>query len=266
MSGSKNGGNGRTAIVRRLLGAAAKGTNVVLRRAGAEIVRYGPRPMEEFSDYIAFAPTIAGAKAAGMSVGDYIDSKHNRPGITQETIDQLRELGALRPGVNSVCEIGPGSGRYLEKTIAICKPARYEIYETAKEWKAYLAETYKVVAHDADGKTLQQTPSGSVELVMAHKVFPGTPFLTTIRYLGEMARVVAPGGRVVFDVITEACMDAPILERWLASGAGYQSYPNPHSRQYIVEFFARHHCTLDGSFTVSMEPGLTECMVFTRSA
>jgi hypothetical protein len=249
-----------------VLGVAVKGTNVLLRRAGAEIVRYGPRPLEEFSDYIDLASTLAAARAAGQSVGDYIDAKHNIPGATQETIDRLRELGALRPGMKCVCEIGPGSGRYLERAIAVCQPARYEIYETAREWKAYLASTYRVVAHDADGRTLGHTPPASVDLVMAHKVFPGTPFLITIGYLAEMARVVAPGGKLVFDIVTEQCMESLHLERWLASGSGYQSYPDLMPRQFVVNYLARRNCTLDGSFTVPMKPGLTECLAFTRSA
>jgi hypothetical protein len=253
-------------MLRRVLGVAAKGANVLFRRAGAEIVRYGPRPLEEFSDYLDLASTLAAAQTAGLSVGDYIDARHNVPGATQQTIDRLQDLGALRPGMNCICEIGPGSGRYLAKTIAVCKPTRYEIYETAMDWRTYLASTYHVIAHEADGRTLDHTPSASVDLVMAHKVFPGTPFLTTISYLDEMARIAAPGGKLVFDIVTEPCMETLQLDRWLASGSGYQSYPDLLPRQFVVDYLARRNCTLDGSFTVPMKPGVTECMAFTRNA
>jgi hypothetical protein len=238
--------------------------NTVLRLAGAELVRPGPRPFEEFRDYIPFEPTMAAANDAGMSVGDYIDWEHNRPGATQETIDRLHDLGALRPGMRRLCEIGPGSGRYLEKTIALCNPELVEIYETAAPWRQYLLERYGVVAHDADGHSLSHTSSASVDAVMAHKVFSGTPFLVVCGYLAEMARVVTPGGKVIFDVVTEMCMTPSVLTRWIGTGAHYQFYPSLTPKQFVLDFLARRGLGFDGGFILPMEPGLTECLVFTR--
>jgi hypothetical protein len=239
--------------------------NTVLRLAGAELVRQ-PRPFADFRDYIPLEPTLAAARASGMSVGDYIDWKHNRPGTTQETIDRLHDLGALRPGMRRLCEIGPGSGRYLERTIALCKPERVEIYETATPWRQYLLERYGVIAHEADGESLSQTSSASVDAVMAHKVFSGTPLLVLCRYLAEMARVVVPGGKVIFDVVTEMCMTPSVLTRWLSAGADYQFYPSLTPKPFVVDLLARRGLDLDGGFIAPMEPGLTECMVFTRRA
>lgn len=243
---------------------AVKPLNLALGVAGIQVVRSGPKPFVEFQDYIPFKPTLAAARKKGMSVGDYIDSNHNLPGITQDTIDRLAAMGALHAGVRRICEIGPGSGRYLQRTIAVCKPERYEIYETAIEWRKYLADRYPVIAHAADGKSLSATADRSVDLVQAHKVFPGTPFLLTRRYLAEMARVVAPGGKAVFDFVTEACMDDETVDRWFESGAGYQAYPSLTPSRYVTDFFERKGFTCDGHFSVVMKPGKTECFVFTR--
>jgi hypothetical protein len=249
-------------MFKELARRAAKPVNWALGTAGLKIVRSGPKPFVEFQDYIPFRATMAAAKEEGLSVGDYIDVRHNLPGITQETIDRLVNMGVLHPGVRRICEIGPGSGRYLRRAMAICKPERYEIYETASEWREYLVQTYPVVAHAANGKSLSATPNQSVDLVHAHKVFPGTPFLTTRRYLAEMARVVAPGGKAVFDFLTEACMNDEIVKRWFEFGGGYQAYPSIIPAQYVIDLFERSGFVLEGRFFAVMKPGKTECFVF----
>jgi hypothetical protein len=238
--------------------------NRALRRAGVKIVRAGPQPFVEFKDYLPFAETVAAAKAASMSVGDFVDRRYNRAGVTSETIEGLREAGVLDGSVRRIAEIGPGSGRYLERTIAACRPDHYEIYETAVQWRDYLVSKYGVVAREADGVSLSETPSVSLDLVQAHKVFPGVPLLGTLRYLHEMVRVVAPTGRVVFDVVTEACMDSETAERFLTLGSGYQSYPSIMSRRCIMDFFERRSFSLATSFLVQMEPGRTEVFAFRR--
>jgi hypothetical protein len=240
--------------------------NGALHFTGIQIVRHRPRHFEDFRDYIPFEETIAAAEKEGLSAGDYIETKHNRgANTTRQTIDQLRNMGVLHEGVRRICEIGPGSGRYLEKTIDICHPDRYEIYESALDWRRYLSRKYKVVAHEADGLSLAQTPSSSIDLVHAHKVFIGLPFLAAYGYFLEMVRVLAPEGKIVFDLVTEGCMREEIVKRWLAARGGYQAYPNLFPRQYVIDFFASKKLALEGAFTVANEPGETECMVFGRA-
>ncbi|GIK40329.1 MAG: hypothetical protein BroJett011_41620 [Chloroflexota bacterium] len=221
-------------------------------------------PYTDYRDYIPFEETLAGANEAGLSVGDYIDVRHNKPGATQETIDQMAALGVFRNKIERVCEIGPGSGRYLDKTLQACNPAYYEIYETAGEWEKWLVQKYKVTSHPTDGKSLAYTPSCSIDLVQAHKVLPGQPSLTICRYFVEMARVVRDGGKVVFDVVTEDCLDNATLEQWFVADGGYQHYPCLMPKQYTIDFFCERHFSFDGSFLVPMAPGKTECLVFTK--
>lgn len=243
----------------KVLKTARKAVNAVLEPAGFRLVRPG-----ENAHAMPFQPlkrTLEGAKKAGLSVGDYIDLKFHVPGATQATIDQLAGLGVFGLNVRSICEIGPGSGRYLEKVLRSCAPSSYEIYETDPEWSDWLARTYPVTAHQADGRCLRDTASDSVDLVHAHKVFVYLPFVVMCQYFGEMIRVARPGGLIVFDIVSEDCMADATLEKWIASGI---SYPSMMPKNFVISFFARKHSTLRASFFAPMMPGQSEYLVFAK--
>jgi hypothetical protein len=125
----------------------------------------------------------------------------------------MSALGVFGQPVQAVCEIGPGSGRYLAKVMAACRPSHYEIYETAEPWANYLVREYHVIYRRTDGRSLAETPTASIDLAQAHKVFVVTPFVSTWNYLREMVRVTKPGGYVVFDVMTERCLRARAIRR-----------------------------------------------------
>jgi hypothetical protein len=222
------------------------------------------RRAAQVSDYLDLQQTLEGARRSGLSVGDYVDTTYNRPGVTQETIDKLAELGVFGERIERVCEIGPGSGRYLEKTLAACRPSHYEIYETAEAWGDWLHREYPVVAQPTDGSTLAATPLDSIDLVQAHKVFPAIPSMKTVRYFREMDRVTRAGGWAVFDVLTEDCLDAPTLDSWLAASVDYDTYPAFMPKRFVTDLFTQRGFSLQGSFIVPMVPGETECMVFRR--
>ncbi len=192
------------------------------RRAAKRVLRQiGVRPPTaapnepDHSQYIPFEETIAAAKAANLSVGDYIDRNFNVAGATQRAIDEMSALGVFARPIGAVCEIGPGSGRYLTKIVAACRPSHYEIYETAGPWANYLVREYRVVYRQTDGRSLAETPSASIDLVHAHKVFVVTPFVSTWSYLLEMIRVTKAGGHIVFDVMTEHCVEPGLFDGWI---------------------------------------------------
>ncbi len=219
---------------------------------------------DDTRSFIPFEETLAAARAAGQSVGDFIDARYNHPGATQHAVEQMQELGAFRGRIETVCEIGPGSGRYLEKVVRLCHPTRYEIYETAQDWAAWLVATHGVVRQPCDGRSLRATPDASMDLVHAHKVFPATPTLVSCHYIQEMARVVKPGGKVVFDAVTERCLDGPTLDRWLSSDVSHGGYPAALPSGVILEMLSLRRVERVGSFLCPMEPGVTECMVFIK--
>lgn len=243
------------------------GVKRVLGRAGFDIVR-STNNRDGADDFIPFEPTMRAAQAAGLSVGDYIDEVMNgTPGATQSTIDELRTLGVFAADPDTVLEIGPGSGRYLEKTLNECAPDRYEIYETAAPWADYLVDTFSVVAQPTEGCSLAATPDASIDLVQAHKVFNTVTFLCASRYFFEMARVTRPGGRIVFDVMTETCLDPATVRAWATQGGeGHDSYPAAMPRRTCVDHFATLDCDLEASFLTPMGVASTEVLVFKKAA
>jgi hypothetical protein len=253
----------------RARGTAALKTQVkrALGRVGFDLVR-STDPRGDVDDFIPFEPTIRAASAAGLPVGDYIDRVMNgTPGATQSTIDELRALGVFSGNPDSVLEIGPGSGRYLEKTLAECTPKRYEIYETATPWADYLVTRFGVVAQPTSGSSLAPTPDATIDLVQAHKVFNTVTFLFTIRYFFEMARVTRPGGYIVFDAMTEDCLDPATVRAWATGGGkGHGSYPMPLPLRTCVELFATLGCGLEARFLAPMGVGSTEVLVLRKQA
>lgn len=238
---------------------ARKTLNAILGLSGFQLVRPGERV--HIKSFQPFRRTLKEARKAGLSVGDYIDLKFHVPGATQATIDHLVGFGILSPKIQSVCEIGPGTGRYLAKAQHLCAPCSYEIYETDNEWSDWLARTYHVTAHDADGTSLHDTASGSMGLVHAHKVFVYLPFVVTCQYFDEMIRVARSGGWIVFDIVSENCMPDTTIGKWIASRV---YYPCMMPREFVIQFFARRQCSLRGSFFAPMMPGQSEYLVFVK--
>jgi len=233
---------------------------------GVEILRKRGHDWGSVANYIPFEETIAAAAKAGLSVGDYIDgTTPGKPSATRQTIDEMARLGVFDGTIGTVVEIGSGSGRYVERTINACNPQRYEIYETADKWAAYVAEKYGVIRQPTDGKSLAATPDDSVDLVQAHKVFSTVSFLVSAHYWLEMVRVTRPGGFAAFDIVTESCMSSEQLEIWVESGINNGSYPAVIPRGLASEFFDKHGFVLRGSFIVPMRPGRTETFVFQKS-
>jgi hypothetical protein len=234
--------------------------NSVLSITDVKVVRRS----REFDDFIPLQATLRRAQEAGLSVSDYIDINFNAPGATQTTIDQMAALDAFANKPQRICEIGPGSGRYLEKVKLLTSPQHYEIYETSAEWRNYLVQKYGVVARHCNGKTLAETPTASVDLLHSHKVFEGLPLFTTYSYFAEIVRVVPVGGKVAFDVITENCLDDTIIEGWLGMGEPYAKSMVP--QQLVVDYFGKRGFRFDGAFKIVMGPGFTQYFVFTRIA
>src|SRR4051794_15264355 len=183
-------GNGRSFASRSdcmSMKSIAQGTiNTMLRPLGVQLIRgYSADPA--IRTFLPARKTISAARRSGMSVGDYIDRENALPGVTAESVDRIIEFGGLREPVTCICEIGPGSGRYAEKMIEKLRPDRYEIYETAVDWLPHLRTLPNAVIMPCDGHTLAPTPTGSVDLVHANKVFVYLPFAAVAGYLQEMA-------------------------------------------------------------------------------
>ena len=247
------------------LGYARRGLNSLLNRVGFELGRVDHRHnWDDYGTFIPFHDTLNKAAAAGLSVSDYIEKRHNRSGATEETLEGMAAAGVFEADVEAVCEIGPGSGRYLFRTQERCHPKHYEIYETATDWAQWLETAYGVKVRPTDGRTLSATPDQSIDLIQAHKVFTGTPTLASISYMREMARVVRSGGSAVFDILTEGCLDPETVDAWLGFYSKLRIYPAIMPKQFVIDVLQERGLSFQDSFFVDMRPGRTECMIFKK--
>lgn len=211
--------------------------------------------------YISAAETVFGAEKEGLSVCDFVEKKWGQQGETQKVIDQMVLSGAIIITNPNVLEIGTGTGRYLEKLLHISNPAKYESYETAKDWADWLKSKYPIISHEADGISFKQTPNYSIDLLHAHGVFVYLPFLVSYRYWKEIWRVVRLGGYVVFDIYSEDCLDESTVEKWLKSE---QYYPCFLSKSYVISIFIKHGFSYSNSFMNRHGEGLSEYLIFRK--
>jgi hypothetical protein len=236
----------------------------IFARAGLRISR-GGHDWGDVSAFIPFHETMTKAKESGLALGDYIDSRQGITGATQATIRGMKELGVFDGSIRAIVEVGPGTGRYLDWTLRECSPERYEIYETASEWADFISKRYRVIRQSTDGHSLRATPTASIDLAQAHKVFSTVTFVTTARYWCEMARVVRDGGYIVFDVMTEHCLTPLAVEQWAHSNIpSRSSYPAATPSSIVIDFFNSRQFEQVGSFLTPMPPGQTEVFVFKK--
>jgi SAM-dependent methyltransferase len=202
------------------------------------------------------------AKNEGLSVCDYVEKLWDKQGDTQAVIDNMAKAGALTPGLSQVLEIGTGTGRYLEKVVRDFHPQQYSSYETDPGWAQWLEQAYPVHSLQADGQSLGQTPDRSVNLVHAHGVFVYLPLMVSYRYWKEIWRVTADQGYVVFDIISEECLDKNQVQRWLDSG---HNYPCFLGKDYVVGVFAENGFQWCCEFSNRYGEGTSLYLVFQRA-
>lgn len=240
---------------------AKKILNLLLAQKGLVITRIGETTNRSSLGYISAKETVSAAEREGLSVCDYVEKLWAKQGDTQKVIEQMASCGAFVAINPNVVEIGTGTGRYLEKVFHKCKPAKYESYETARDWAEWLQTKYPIVSHEADGVTLRQTPSKSADLVHAHGVFVYVPFLVSYRYWMEIWRITKNGGIVVFDIISEDSLDEGTVGKWLNSK---HNYPCFLSRSYVVSLFSKQGFSLVSNFRNRYGEGQSEYLVFMR--
>lgn len=212
--------------------------------------------------YISAKDTIKKAKSSGLTVCEYVENLWNIKGQTDEIISELRIIGALKP-CEEVCEIGPGTGRYLERILLEVKPKRYHIYEVAWDWAKYLEKKYSpaVIRHNADGHTLRYTPDNSCGLVVAFGVFVYLPVLNSFEYFMEMCRVVTKNGYIVFDCFLDESWNETVIQKWIASG---HTYPALLPINLLVDFFKRRGCKLIHRFSKKYGCDFSDYLVFRK--
>ncbi|GAK55291.1 hypothetical protein U27_02123 [Candidatus Vecturithrix granuli] len=212
--------------------------------------------------YIDADETVKTAQTKGQCVRDYVETIWDQKGRTQQIVKEMKNAGSLIP-CHRVCEIGPGTGRYLELIIQQVQPAQYDIYEIADDWAAWLERTYSpvVVRQPTDGHTLQHTPNECCGLVHAHGVFVCLPLVYAFEYFRDMIRVCHYGGYVVFDFYPESAIDNHAIEMWLAS---HRYYPVILPRVAVIDYFSKHNFVLIHEFSTKHGHSFSHYVIFRK--
>jgi ubiquinone/menaquinone biosynthesis C-methylase UbiE len=151
---------------------------------------------------------VEAARAAGMDVNEWIDTVLGwgspRP-ILQEMVLPHLHREAI------VCEIGPGTGRHARHLLEWIPGGELHLFDHSQWVRTFLRDYFvgaaNVLVHECDGKTLEMEAS-SVDLVFSNGTFIELKLGSIFLYARECARVVKPGGLVVFDYIDIEAEDA----------------------------------------------------------
>ncbi|MBR8826524.1 MAG: methyltransferase domain-containing protein [Gomphosphaeria aponina SAG 52.96 = DSM 107014] len=185
--------------------------------------------------YINASETVKAAKAQGKTVREYVEELWEQKGCTEKVIQEMKQIGALEQ-CDRICEIGPGTGRYLDLILLQVVPKKYEIYEVADDWAQWLVKNYAptVILQQTDGKSLKDTPDNSCDLVHAHGVFVYLPFLHCFEYFLEMTKICKQNGYVVFDFYADEDFDCTVIDNWLNYA---DRYPVILPRKTVIKYF-----------------------------
>jgi ubiquinone/menaquinone biosynthesis C-methylase UbiE len=215
--------------------------------------RYGYTISKSGYGYINAKETVRNAQIAGLSICEYLESKEDNPkksGRRNRIIEKMKSEGLFQ-NCPSACEIGTGTGMYLEKVLSEAKPSKYEIYETAGDWVEFLKQEYQshnkniLVLHPANGINLCCTKSNSCDLVHAHAVFVYISLMQIFEYIQDAARVCKPGKYVVFDCFLDTSFDLQSLNAWMNSK---WRFPVIIPEKLLLDFTAAHALQLTGRF------------------
>ncbi len=228
-----------------LLMIARRIFNIVANRYGYTLEKTG-------LNYLRADITIGQAQSHNLSICDYLESLNidkRKIGRRDRIIAKLNDLKLFNKARN-ICEIGTGTGMYLEKVIQLSPVARYEIYETSTDWNQYLHQAFKhkireLIIHNADGYSLFQTTSGSIDVVHVHGVFVYLPIIRTFDYLLECVRVCKKGGFIVFDVISDDHFDVIVAKQWSEL---QHKFPVITPKSFISDFIEKNNLRLIKTF------------------
>jgi SAM-dependent methyltransferase len=235
--------------------------NSILGLFNLRIVKKSQLIIKNDRGYISANDTVKEAKKLGLSVCDYVEKMWNQVGETKKVIDNMEKLGVFENANPIICEIGAGTGRYMEKVIAKGNPDNYESYETANDWAEWLQKEYNIISHKSDGSSLQNSEDSSIDIIHAHGVFVYIPLFDSLRYFNEIDRVTKKNSYVIFDCITDDCLYNKWLNNWLDSK---YSYPRLLPEKYILDFFPDDNYKLIGNFFTPYGQGKSKYFIFKK--
>jgi SAM-dependent methyltransferase len=208
--------------VRDLVGA---GAGIALRPFGFEVRdRVLSEKPEGFPGYLEVA------RQRGMDVNDYEETQLGwYPALALLEATAFQHLRAD----SVVCELGPGTGRFSRCILPRIERGELHLVDHSP-WMVRFLDGYfqnqpRVHVHLGDGQSLPLAGMGWIDLVFVAGTIVALKLGTIQLYALEFARVLKPGGAVVFDYI-----DPTTAEGWAHLGteghrlADVYTYHAPH--------------------------------------
>jgi SAM-dependent methyltransferase len=191
--------------VRTLRDLVAAGAGKALQPFGFEVRdRILSEKPEGFPGYVESARRLA------MDVNDYEETQLGW--YPAHPLLEATTFHHLRPD-STVCEIGPGTGRFSRYIVQRIPQGQLHLVDHSP-WMVRFLESYfrgqaAVRVHLGDGQSLPLAQDGWIDLVFVAGTIVALKLGTVHLYAREFARVLKPGGVVIFDYI-----DPTTVEGW----------------------------------------------------
>ena len=186
--------------------------------------------------YIDCNTTVQAAQDADLTICEFVERLWDQYGQTKLILNRAAKHIDFSE-VNTVCEIGPGTGRYIKKTIErMGKVDNYTIYEIDKDWANWLETEYSISKREANGIDLQDEENTSIDFCQAHGVFVSLSMYNVLIYLKEMMRVTKSGGYLLFDYFDETSFSNNVGQIIIDNSIDYPSIiPSGIIRNFLLE-------------------------------
>lgn len=186
--------------------------------------------------YIDCTTTVQAAEDADLTICEFVERLWNQYGQTKLILNRAAKYIDFSE-VHTVCEIGPGTGRYIKKTIErMVRVDIYSIYETDTDWANWLEKEYPVTKRDANGVDLHEEEDTTIDFCQAHGVFVSLNMYNVLIYLKEMIRVTKTGGHILFDYLDETSFSTDVGQVIIDNDIDYPSIiPSGIVKNFLLE-------------------------------
>jgi ubiquinone/menaquinone biosynthesis C-methylase UbiE len=192
-----------TASVRTVRDVVAAGAELALRPFGYEVRdRVLSEKPEGFPGYLEAAHRL------GMDVNDYEES---RLGWYPAEILLAATLFPYLQADSVVCEVGPGTGRFSRYIVPRIPRGQLHLVDHSPWMVRFLNGYFRgqpnVFVYSGDGQSLPLPANAWMDVVFVAGTIIALKLGTILRYAVEFARVLKPGGIVVFDYLDPTTED-----------------------------------------------------------
>jgi ubiquinone/menaquinone biosynthesis C-methylase UbiE len=149
-----------------------------------------------------FPGYLEAANRLGMDVNDYEESQLGwYPAETLLTATLFPQLQAD----SIVCEVGPGTGRFSRYIVPRIPRGQLHLVDHSPWMVRFLSGYFRnqpnVSVHLGDGQSLPLDGDGGMDVVFVAGTIIALKLGNILRYAVEFARVLKPGGLLVFDYL-----------------------------------------------------------------